>query len=97
MQPWGADLGARVMIDIAGGIYHDNRRLIGDHERRRAVALMALGFSPLDALHVACGESAGAEVLLTTDDRLLKLALRRAGDLQVPLANPLRWLEEQML
>jgi predicted nucleic acid-binding protein len=68
-----------------------------DRERSRVVRLMALGFKPLDALHVACAESAGAEVLLTTDDRLLRSALRHAEDLSVRVANPLRWLEEQIL
>jgi predicted nucleic acid-binding protein len=69
----------------------------GYHERQRAVMLMAMGFKPLDALHVACAESAGVDVLLTTDDRLLRTASRRARDLKVPVANPLSWLEEQIL
>ena len=56
-----------------------------------------LGFKPLDALHIACAETAGADVLLTTDDRLLRRAERQAGDLDVAVANPLRWLEEQIV
>jgi predicted nucleic acid-binding protein len=83
------------IIDLLAGVREWVQ--IGDRERQRAAALMAMGFKPLDALHVACGESAGSEVLLTTDDRLLKLGLRRAGDLQLRVANPLRWLEEQIL
>ena len=69
----------------------------GDREDKRAAALVALGFTPLDALHVACAETAEVEVFLTTDDRLLKKAQRQAGELQVRVANPLRWLEEQIL
>jgi predicted nucleic acid-binding protein len=65
-------------------------------ERHRVEALMALGFKPLDAMHVASGESAEVEVVLTTDDRLLRTAQRRAGELSVRVANPLRWLEEQI-
>jgi hypothetical protein len=37
--------------------------------------LETLGFGSFDALHSACAESAGAEVFLTTDDRL-RLAAR---------------------
>ena len=68
-----------------------------DRESGRVVQLMTWGLKPLDALHIACAETAGAEVMLTTDDRLLRTAQRHARDLGVPVANPLRWLEEQIL
>src|SRR5437868_4741141 len=38
----------------------------------RAADLMRFGFRSADALHIACAEAAGAEVLLTTDDRLIR-------------------------
>jgi len=69
---------------------------VGSKERDRVVALMEMGFKPLDALHVACGETGKVDALLTTDDRLLKLAVRRAALLRVRVVNPLRWMEEQM-
>jgi predicted nucleic acid-binding protein len=69
---------------------------IGEKESRRSVRVMALGFKPLDALHIACAEEAGVDVLLTTDDRLLRNAQRQAEDLGVRVANPLRWMEEQI-
>jgi predicted nucleic acid-binding protein len=56
--------------------------------------LQALGFRPLDALHLACAESGGADVLLTTDDRLRRLASRVSAQLRVRVENPLTWLEE---
>jgi predicted nucleic acid-binding protein len=40
-----------------------------EKEQQRMLALIGLGFRPLDALHVACAESGAADVLLTTDDR----------------------------
>lgn len=40
------------------------------HER--ALALEREGVKPLDALHLAAAESAGATHFLTCDDRLLK-------------------------
>ena len=47
----------------------------------RATALMEMGFKFYDALHLAFAEAGGADVLLTTDDRLLRKAqqIRRAG------------------
>ena len=41
---------------------------------RRARELAALGFGPLDALHLAFAEESHARWFVTTDDRLLKRA-----------------------
>ena len=60
----------------------------------RAVALQQLGFHPFDALHIACAESVQVDVLLTTDDRMLRLALRLGGKIMVKVANPVAWLLE---
>lgn len=38
----------------------------------RATGLMTLGVGKYDALHAACSIAAGAEIFITTDDRLLK-------------------------
>lgn len=60
----------------------------------RAASLEHIGFKPADALHVACAEEVGADVLLSCDDRLCRLARRRRRQLQVSVANPLDWLKE---
>lgn len=60
----------------------------------RGKSLEAAGFKPYDALHVACAERGGAGVLLTTDDRLLRLGRRLGEQLAVRVANPLEWLTE---
>ncbi len=60
----------------------------------RATELQRLGFHDMDALHIACAESAGADVFLTTDDRLLRLAVRVKEQLSVKVANPVVWLLE---
>src|SRR5215218_3045796 len=60
----------------------------------RAGALQALGFKPADAVHVAAAEAAGADVLLSCDDRMCRVANRRRGQLKVRVANPLDWLKE---
>jgi predicted nucleic acid-binding protein len=63
-------------------------------EAKRMLEVEALGFRPLDALHLACAENGGAEVFLTTDDRLRRVASRVTTQLRVRVANPLTWLEE---
>lgn len=60
----------------------------------RALELQALGFGAFDALHVACAEAAGADVLLTVDDRFLRLASRLRDLLTVKVVNPTVWLLE---
>lgn len=68
--------------------------LIGQGELARAHKLQALGFHLFDALHLACAESGGAEMFLTTDDHLLRLASRLSERLRVRVNNPLTWLQE---
>jgi predicted nucleic acid-binding protein len=62
--------------------------------KSRARELTALGFKDYDALHIACGEAGKADFLLTTDDRMLRLAVKHKDLLQVRVENPLRWLME---
>jgi len=62
----------------------------------RALELEQRGFAGIDALHLACAESAGANVFLTTDDRLLRLAVRHTDFLRVRVANPLAWMQDRL-
>ena len=67
---------------------------VGPSEIDRAQELETWGIAAYDALHLACAESGGADVLLTTDDKLLRRSAARASDLHVRVANPLTWLRE---
>lgn len=69
---------------------------IGEKELERANELQALGFVGFDAIHLACAESGEADVFLTTDDRLLKLAKRLTKKLHVTVENPLDWMKENI-
>lgn len=60
----------------------------------RARELQSLGFKAADSLHIACAEKAKCDILLTTDDRMLRAAKRNADQLQVHLANPVDWIRE---
>jgi predicted nucleic acid-binding protein len=63
----------------------------------RAQSLVGFGYGPFDALHLAAAESAGADALLTTDDRFLKRTARKLGNPRIPVRNPLSWIKEQGL
>lgn len=69
---------------------------IGDKELERAGELQKLGFVGFGAVHLACAEIGKADVFLTTDDRLLRLAKRLAKRLRVKVENPLDWIKERI-
>lgn len=62
----------------------------------RARELQSLGFIGFDAVHLACAESGTADIFLTTDDRLLKLAQKHTRKLRTKVANPLDWMKEMI-
>ena len=68
--------------------------LMSTSEVARGEYLETLGFKYYDALHIACAESAKADILLTTDDRMLRLAKRHSTQLRVHVENPYTWLQE---
>jgi len=72
----------------------DNTAHVGSAEEARGIELERLGFRPLDALDLACAESAGVDVFLTTDDDLLRKASRHVAALRVRVMNPLLWARE---
>jgi hypothetical protein len=68
--------------------------MVGSRERERGKVLETLGFGSFDALHIACAESAGADVFLTTDDSLRLRALREPSKLSVHVENPAKLYAE---
>ena len=68
--------------------------LLTETEELRGSVLESLGFKPFDALHIASAESGTADILLTTDDRLLRRANRVSTQLRVRVENPYVWLQE---
>ena len=67
---------------------------VGQSEIARAQQIQTWGITAFDALHLACAESGQVDVLLTTDDRLLRKATVQARQLHVRVENPLTWLRE---
>ena len=75
-------------------LYHAAAEHIGFTEEifMRAKELEQFNIKSFDALHVASAESAQADVLLTTDRKLISAAKR--ADTHIPVRNPLVWLAE---
>lgn len=59
----------------------------------RAEELAQAGFASADAVHIAAAEAQGADVVLTCDDRMLRVA--RRSRLRMRVANPVVWQREQ--
>ena len=70
------------------------RVLEGQPLQGRTLELVKLGFSFYDAAHIASAEKARADILLSTDDRLVRKAKRLSSKITVRVDNPLRWLAE---
>jgi len=60
----------------------------------RATTIQDLGIRAYDALHVACAERGGADVMLSTDDKLVRLAQRNNDRIRIEILNPLVWLQK---
>jgi predicted nucleic acid-binding protein len=60
---------------------------------RRASELENIGLKALDALHLACAEES-VEVMLTTDDEIVKKVKANNNIVKVRVENPVRWLME---
>ena len=69
------DLKQRVDLEDMLRFAHETV-LVGTPEVARSEVLETLGFKYYDALHIACAESGEADILLTTDDRMLRRAER---------------------
>lgn len=64
-----------------------------DEMKKRSQEIMKQSkIRTLDSLHIAAAEIAGADVMLTTDDKLEKMAGRL--DLKVKVMNPLKFAGE---
>ena len=65
---------------------------ISPYAEQRAAVLQTQGLRPFDSLHVALAEKCNADIFLTTDTRLLKVAGRENFNIRVE--NPAIWLME---
>ncbi|RIK32446.1 MAG: PIN domain-containing protein [Anaerolineae bacterium] len=60
----------------------------------RAEELEEAGFDSYDAIHLSSAEFGKADVFLTTDDQILKVAVRKKNLFSFVVENPVKWMEE---
>lgn len=58
---------------------------------QRGILLNKLGFKRLNALHLATAEALKVDVLLTTDDQLLRRATQHSTQITVSVLNPVQF------
>ena len=63
----------------------------------RTIEIQKMSFDAYDAMHIACAESSAADVFLTTDDSLLKKAVRNRENIKIRVANPIMWIAEVLV
>ena len=56
--------------------------------------LKKAGFRSYDALHLACAKKASVDILLSTDDKLIKRVIQYATIVNIRVDNPWVWLQE---
>jgi len=66
---------------------------LNEHVEGRAREFNSLGMKPLDALHLASAEAAGADFFCTCDDRFLKMA-KAVKDLGTTVVSPVELITE---
>lgn len=71
-----------------------NKVIVNKQVESRAMELVQLEFKAYDSLHIGCAEMGNADILLTTDDRLMRKAAIHNSVLQVRVQNPVLWLLE---
>jgi len=67
---------------------------VDTHVEKRATELEQINFTGFDALHIASAERGKVDILLTTDDSLIRKALRYKQILKIKIENPVTWLME---
>ncbi len=101
-------IGSQV-LDIENGRNPDSKRMlevrgclklakqyveVREQEVDRAKELQSFGLKSYDALHLACAESAHADIFFTTDDDIVKKA-SNIGNIKTLVMNPLEGIKVQ--
>jgi len=81
-------MGAKILAKIS------RKNIIIDHSiKRRASEMERFGLKAVDALYVACAEGSD-DVMLTTDDEIVRKVKANRKHIKIRVENPLNWLME---
>lgn len=67
-----------------------------DAVKKRALSIERFGVAPLDALHLACAETGGAEYFVTSDDDIIKKAKKDQTMVKIAVCNPLEFILKEV-
>ncbi len=67
---------------------------VDDSLRDRARHIQNMGFKGFDAFHIACAEKGNVGSLLTTDDKMIKLYIKKKSEITIAIQNPIEYLQE---
>ena len=81
---------ARGILPMARSVVSTNAQILS-----RAAELVEEGIEEMDAIHLACAEHAQCDVLLTTDDALVRRWNGLRSRSQLAVMNPVRWVAEE--
>lgn len=84
------DVERRVKAERIASISRE-KTIVDESIISRARDIEREGLKSMDALHLACVERS-ADVMLTTDDDIVRLATRKSVSVRVRVMNPARWL-----
>ena len=71
----------------------DSRVFLNDSIELKSKEYQRLGIDLFDSLHIACAEESRADIMLSTDDVLIKRA-QKSKIIKVRIENPVKWLME---
>jgi predicted nucleic acid-binding protein len=80
----------KVLLLSGIAIYKVN---LNEKIKSRALELQQMGIKLFDSLHIASAEEINADIVLTTDDKLLK-RVKRIQEITIKIENPVHWLME---
>jgi hypothetical protein len=71
----------------------DSRVYLNESIELKSNEYQSLGIGLFDSLHIACAEESRADIMLSTDDVLIKRA-HKSKIIKVRIENPVKWLME---
>ncbi|ABI67490.1 hypothetical protein [Syntrophomonas wolfei] len=71
----------------------DSRVYLNEGIELKSNEYQRLGIDLFDSLHIACAEESRADIMLSTDDVLIKRA-QKSKIIKVRIENPVKWLME---
>jgi predicted nucleic acid-binding protein len=69
---------------------------MSDAIKKRAIILEESCFDSLDAMHITCAESGGAEYFITCDDTIIRKARKERNAVLLSVCSPLEFLVEEV-